>query len=150
MSKTRRRRSTIDCRCSKLIDWLTFRTKRSTLDCHFRRLTIILADSRCVKWKWDAIIVFKEKTFVSWRFVLLFHSRRFVLLFRDFFRKNFRFVKFEDALCKFFIQLTKIRSVVSWSLSKRTSHFDDLILLIRVSRRAIHYLSKQNVWSSVS
>ena len=31
---------TIDCHCSRLTDWLTFRTKRSTIDCHSRKLTM--------------------------------------------------------------------------------------------------------------
>ena len=32
MSKIRERRSTIDCRCSKLTDWLTFKTRKSIID----------------------------------------------------------------------------------------------------------------------
>ena len=61
MSKIRERKSTIDCRCNRLTDWLTFKTRRSTIDCHSRRLTIILVDSRCVKWKWNTFIVLKER-----------------------------------------------------------------------------------------
>ena len=64
ISKTRERKSTIDCHCNKLTDWLIFRIKKSIIDCHSRRLTIILADSRCVKWKWNTFIALKEKTFL--------------------------------------------------------------------------------------
>ena len=42
-----------------------------------------------------------------------FNSRRFVLLFRDFFQKNFRFVKI-----LFVASFTKIRFVTSWSFQK--------------------------------
>ena len=59
----RTRKSTIDCRCSKLTDWLVFRTKKINFWLSFRR--------------------------------------------------------HEDALCKFFIQFTKIRFVTPW-FSQRT------------------------------
>ena len=48
----------------------------------------------------------------------------------------------EDSFCSV-ASLTKIRSVVSWSISKRTSHFDDFILLTRVFRRAICFKAKR-------
>ena len=101
---------------------------------HFRKFTIIFVDSRCVKWKWNAIIVFKKRIFVSWKFVLLFHSRKFVLLFRDSFRENFRFVDLKMFYVNF-IQFTKIRFVVSWFLFKKT--FWRFYLIIRVFRRTI-------------
>ena len=44
------------------MNWLTFKTRKSTIDCHYRWFTIILADSRCVKWKWDSIMTLKERT----------------------------------------------------------------------------------------
>ena len=54
MPKTRRRRSTIDCRCSRLIDWLTFRTKKinnwlsfSQTHDHFRWPTMRIVKVRC-------------------------------------------------------------------------------------------------------
>ena len=82
---------------------------------------------------------------VSWRFVLLFHSRKFVLWFRDFFRKNFRFVDLKMFYVNF-IQFTKIRFVVSWFFLRKL--FDDFIFFIRVFRQTIH--SKQKIWTNVN
>ena len=54
------------------------------------------------------------------------------------FSKNFRFVKILSVT-----SLTKIRSVVSSSFFKRTSHSDDFILFTRVFRRAICFKAKR-------
>ena len=62
----RTKRSTVDCRCNKLIDWLIFRTKKinfwlsfSQTHDHFRWLTI-----RIVKY----IHRFQRENFTFWRF----------------------------------------------------------------------------------
>ena len=57
--------------------------------------------------KTSCFMILLERTFVSWRFFLLLHSRR---------------------------------RHASWSLSKRTSHFDDFILNTRVLLRAMKIL----------
>ena len=62
---------------------LTFRTRRSTIDCHYRWLTIILADSRCVKWKSNTIIALKEKTSSSRRFTIILADSRLFSLTHD-------------------------------------------------------------------
>ena len=81
MSKIRKKKSTIDCRCNKLIDELIFKTKKSIID--------------SIRW-------------------------------------------FENALCKFFIQFTKTSCFVI--IFKKTSHFDDFLLNIRVFLRTIKIL----------
>ena len=137
----RTKKSTIDCRCSKLIDWLIFKTKKSTIDCHSRKLTIRQVKIECNHrfQKENLFIHADSRSFsliyvVSWRFVLLFHSRRFVLWLRDFSQKNFRFVDLKMLYVNF-IQLTKIRFVVSWFFFKKT--FWRFYLITRVFRRAI-------------
>ena len=45
------------------VDWFR-RTKKLTIDCHYRWFTIIFANLRYVKWKWNSIIVFEKKTFL--------------------------------------------------------------------------------------
>ena len=111
------------------VDWFR-RTRKSIIDCHFRKFTIIFVDSRCVKWKWNSIIVFKERTFsltqihdhFRWFTMRIMKMKcihrlqrqnfvvswRFVLLFHSwrrhvswFFSREFSFRWSEDALCKF-------------------------------------------------
>ena len=145
----RTKRSTIDWLTdskSKKIDyWLNVdwfrRTRKSTIDCHSRKLTIRQVKIKCNhrSQRRNLFIHANSRSFslthvVSWRFVLLLHSRKFVLWFRDFFRENFRFVDLK-VLYVNFIQFTKIRFVVSWSLSKKI--FWRFYLITRVFRRAI-------------
>ena len=142
----------------KWIDWLE-KTWKSSIDlcrklekknrqltnCHFRKLTIIIVDSRLFSQTHDASNENKMQSSFS--------------------KKEFSFRWHENVLCKFFIQFTKIRFVVSWFFSRKFSFrwfenvlckfhsihenvmfrdfflkefFDDFILLIRVFRRAIH------------
>ena len=109
---------------------------------HSRRLTIRQVKIECNHrfQKENLFIHADSRSFslihvVSWRFVLLFHSRKFVLWLRDFSQKNFRFVDLKMLYVNF-IQFTKIRSVTSWSLSKRI--FWRFYLTTRVFRRATH------------
>ena len=95
MSKTRERRSTIDCR-------LTRRIRRSTI---------------------DLLIEFWFFITIAW---LTFRTRRSTI-------ESFR--RHEDALCKFFIQFTKIRFVTSWS-SQRT--------WVERQTKYIHRLQREN------
>ena len=126
------------------VDWFR-RTKKSIIEKssfsqthdHFRWFTM-----RQVKIKCNHRFQKKDFRFVKIRFVVSFTKIRFVVSW--FFSRKFSFRWFENALCKFFIQFTKIRFVVSWFFFKKISHFDDFILFIRVSRRAIY--SKQKVW----
>ena len=134
------------------MSWLTFKTKKSTIDCHYRWFTIILADSRCVKWKWDSIIVLKERIYSfsqihdHSRWLTSFREDSFCcftyedVMLHDFFRENFRFVDMKMLYVNF--SFNSRRRHASWFLSKRTSHFDDLILLTRVFRRAICFKAK--------
>ena len=85
----------IDFQNKKINDWLSL----SLIHDHFRKFTM-----RQMKMKFNHrfqrrnfFINANSRSFslihvVSWKFVLLFHSRKFVLWFRDFFRENFRFV----------------------------------------------------------
>ena len=134
MSKTRKKKSTIDCSCNKLIDWLTFKTTKSTIDWMSKikkRKSII--DSNVVRanslinWfskqenrllsrfidmkmlyvnfslnlrKRHVSWSLSKRTFVSWRFVLLLHSRRFVLLLRRFSTRKLSFVFSKNLNCK--------------------------------------------------
>ena len=95
------------------IDWLTSKTEKSSIDC------------RCNKFI-DWLISKK----INWLIVIFANSRSFSLIHdasseskmqSSFSKKKFSFRWFEDALCKFFIQFTKIRFVVSWFFSKKFS-----------------------------
>ena len=119
------------------MNWLTFRTRRSTIDCHYRWLTIILADSRCVKWKWDSIIALKERT--SSLTQIHDHSRWFTMrivkvrCIHRLQRQNFTLWRFY-----FDSRISTNDLTIFFNYSRiSTSISDDFILLTRVFRWAI-------------
>ena len=163
-------RQLIECRListnKKIDNWLSL----SLIHDHFRKLTIrqmkikcnhrfqkenffINVNSRSFSLIHDAhnesemhssFAKIKFRRFVDLKMFYVnfsFNSRRFVLLFRDFSQKNFRFVKI-----RFVASFTKIRFVVSSSLNKKISIWR-FYLTIRVLRRAIY---KSKIWSNVN
>ena len=112
--------------------------------------------------KWTTFIVFKEKFFsltqihnhFRW-FTMRIMKVKYIHRFQ---RKNFKLTIF-FWLAYFYewwnffliIRFLYEQLTIFFNYSRIfTNIFDDCILFIRVSRRAIHYLSKQNVWSSVN
>ena len=150
----RTKRSTVDCRCSRLTDWSIFKTKRSTIDCRFVDLKMLYVNSsfnsrRFVLWfrdffkefelnvKWTAFIALKEKIYSLTQ--IHDHSRWFTMrivkvkCIHRFQKENFIRWRFS-----FDLRISTNDSTIFFNYSRiSTSIFDDFILFIRVSRRAI-------------
>ena len=103
----------IDFQNKKINNWLLF----SQTHDHFRWFTMRQMKIKCNH-------RFQRENF-SWKFVLLFHSRKFVLLFRDSSRKDFRFVDLKMFYVNFSFNLRRFVLLFRDLFLKKL--FDDFI-----------------------
>ena len=118
------------------MSWLTFRTKRSTIDCHSRRLTM-----RQVKVRFNHRSQ-REDFFLS---QIHDHSRWLTMRIVKV-RCNHRLQRQNFTLWRFYFDSRTSTSdlTIFFNYSRiSTSIFDDLILLTRVSRRAICFKTER-------
>ena len=89
----------------------------------------------------------RQNFVVSWKFVLLFHSRKFVLLLRDFSRENFRFVDLKMLYVNSSFNSRKFVLLLR-DLSLRKLH--TLTILFNYSRTSTSNLFRSKAFDRVS